>query len=222
MTGPGQTDKDRPAGEEAAAGSAGVGTEASGGEAAEQAAVGASGHAGTAAAAGDAPAGTAEGNSAGAPAAAVSAGRAANGAPPAAPLWFPDAPSKPARLLPPLALAYIGDAVFEVAVRQHVMSRANLRPHHLHRESTKYVSAKAQAQLLALLEPQLTEDEKTIVRQGRNAKSGTTPKNADVLEYRHATAFESLVGYLYYTGAHDRLRQLVAQGFAHLESERRA
>ncbi|RRJ67380.1 ribonuclease III [Paenibacillus oralis] len=137
-------------------------------------------------------------------------------------MWFPDAPSKPARLLPPLALAYIGDAVFEVAVRQHVMSRSNLRPHHLHRESTKYVSAKAQAQLLALLEPQLTEDEKTIVRQGRNAKSGTTPKNADVLEYRHATAFESLVGYLYYTGAHDRLRQLVAQGFAHLESERRA
>lgn len=185
MTGRGQTDKERPAGEAAEAvamGSAADGTAASG-----------------------------------------AAGRAVAPAaiPPAAPLWFPDAPSKPARLLPPLALAYIGDAVFEVAVRQHVMSRANLRPHHLHRESTRYVSAKAQAQLLALLEPQLTEDERTIVRQGRNAKSGTIPKNADVLEYRHATAFESLVGYLYYTGAHDRLRQLVAQGFAHLDSGRR-
>lgn len=243
MTGRGQTDKERPAGEAAEAGSAGTGMEASGGEAAEQAAVGASSRTGAiagtgtvpaakgaatgasgragAATAGDAPVGTAAGTSAGVPAAAVSAGGAVNAAPPGAPLWFPDAPSKPVRLLPPLALAYIGDAVFEVAVRQHVMSRANLRPHHLHRESTRYVSAKAQAQLLALLEPQLTEDERDVVRQGRNAKSGTIPKNADVLEYRHATAFESLVGYLYYTGAHDRLRQLVAQGFAHLDSGRR-
>lgn len=135
-------------------------------------------------------------------------------------LWFPDAPSKPARLLPPLALAYIGDAVFEVAVRQHVIARPNLRPHHLHGQATKYVSAKAQAKLLALLEPLLAEGEKDVVRQGRNAKSGTIPKNADVQDYRHATAFESLVGYLYYTGAHDRLRWLIAQGFELLESSR--
>ncbi|WHX48629.1 Mini-ribonuclease 3 [Paenibacillus woosongensis] len=132
-------------------------------------------------------------------------------------LWFPEPPSKPARLLPPLALAYIGDAVYEVAVRQHVIARPNLRPHHLHRESTKFVSAKAQARLLALIEPQLTEQEQDVVRQGRNAKSGTVPKNADVLDYRHATAFESLVGYLYYTGAHDRLRGLILQGFELLE-----
>ncbi|SDG13173.1 ribonuclease-3 family protein [Fontibacillus panacisegetis] len=135
------------------------------------------------------------------------------------PLWFPEAPSKPARLLPPLALAYIGDAIFEVAVRQHVMARPNLRPHHLHGQSTKYVSAKAQARLLALLEPRLTEDEKDIVRQGRNAKSGTVPKNADVLDYRHATAFESLIGYLYYKGTHERLRELIASGFEMLEEE---
>ncbi|WP_460327152.1 Mini-ribonuclease 3 [Paenibacillus sp. YSY-4.3] len=134
-------------------------------------------------------------------------------------LWFPDPPSKPARLLPPLALAYIGDAVYEVAVRQHVIARPNLRPHHLHRESTKFVSAKAQARLLALIEPQLTEQEQDVVRQGRNAKSGTVPKNADVLDYRHATAFESLVGYLYYTGAHDRLRGLILQGFELLEQD---
>lgn len=141
------------------------------------------------------------------------------GAPPAA-LWFPDPPAKPARLLPPLALAYIGDAVYEVAVRQHVMARPNLRPHHLHGQSTKYVSAKAQARLLELIEPLLTEEEKDVVRQGRNAKSGTVPKNANVLDYRLATAFEGLVGYLYYTGAHDRLRWLIAQGFAHLEDNR--
>ncbi|WP_018754013.1 ribonuclease III domain-containing protein [Paenibacillus sanguinis] len=138
------------------------------------------------------------------------------------PLWFPDAPSKPARLLPPLALAYIGDAVYEVAVRQHVMARLNLRPHHLHGESTKYVSAKAQAQLLALVEPLLTEAEKDVVRQGRNAKSGTIPKNASVQDYRQATAFESLIGFLYYNGQHDRLRLLIAQGFAHLEDNRKS
>lgn len=144
---------------------------------------------------------------------------AGNSAAPA-PLWFPEQPAKPARLLPPLALAYIGDAVFEVAVRQHVMAKPNLRPHHLHGQSTKYVSAKAQARLLALLEPQLTDDERDVVRQGRNAKSGTVPKNANVLDYRQATALESLVGYLYYTGTHDRLRRLIAEGFELLEEER--
>lgn len=137
-----------------------------------------------------------------------------------APLWFPERPSKPARLLPPLALAYIGDAVFEVAVRQHVIARPNLRPHHLHIQATKFVSAKAQSRMLALIEPQLTEQEQDVVRQGRNAKSGTTPKNANVLEYRHATAFESLIGYLYYTGEHDRLRGLILQGFALLEQDK--
>ncbi|MFD3261736.1 Mini-ribonuclease 3 [Paenibacillus lentus] len=121
--------------------------------------------------------------------------------------------------MPPLALAYIGDAVFEVAVRQHVIARPNLRPHHLHIQATKFVSAKAQARMLALIEPQLTEQEQDVVRQGRNAKSGTVPKNANVLDYRHATAFESLIGYLYYTGAHDRLRGLILQGFELLEQE---
>lgn len=71
-----------------------------------------------------------------------------------------------------------------------------------------------------MIEPLLTEEEKDVVRQGRNAKSGTVPKNANVLDYRLATAFESLVGYLYYTGAHDRLRWLIAQGFAYLEDNR--
>ncbi len=151
-----------------------------------------------------------------APAGSAQAGVTPGPAAPAA-LWFPEPPSKPARLLPPLALAYIGDAVFEVAVRQHVMARQNLRPHHLHRASTKYVSAKAQATLLAMLEPQLTEEERDVVRQGRNAKSGTIPKNANVLDYRHATAFESLIGFLYYSGAHDRLRSLIAQGFEQYE-----
>lgn len=133
-------------------------------------------------------------------------------------LWFPYAASKPARLLPPLALAYIGDAVFEVAVRQYVIAQPNLRPHHLHVRATHYVSAKAQAKLLAILEPELTEEEQDVVRQGRNAKSGTMPKNADVMDYRRATAFETLVGYLYYRGSHSRLRQLIEKGLQMMES----
>lgn len=132
-------------------------------------------------------------------------------------LWFPEPPSKPARLLPPLALAYIGDAVYEVAVRQHMIARPNLRPHQLHLRSTGFVSAKAQATILSLLEPELTETEQDIVRQGRNAKSGTVPKNANVLDYRHATAFEALIGFLYYSGEHDRLRLLIALGFERYE-----
>lgn len=132
-------------------------------------------------------------------------------------LWFPEQASKRPNLMPPLALAYIGDAVYEVAVRQHVLAKPNLRPHHLHVQSTKYVSAKAQAQILTFIEPDLNEDEQDIVRQGRNAKSGSIPKNANVADYRYATAFESLVGYLYYMGRHDRLRELIALGFIRIE-----
>ncbi|MNN80384.1 Mini-ribonuclease 3 [compost metagenome] len=106
-------------------------------------------------------------------------------------------------------LAYAGDAIYEVAVRQYLISLPNLRPNHLHRTATGLVSAKAQSTILAYLMPMLTDEEKDIVRQGRNAKSGTVPKNADVLEYRHATAFECLIGHLYYTGQQARIQELV-------------
>lgn len=128
-------------------------------------------------------------------------------------LWFPFEPSKSPNLLPPLVLAYIGDAIYEVAVRQYLIAERNLRPHHLHRQATKFVSAKAQAELLVLIEPNLTPSELDVVRQGRNAKSGSVPKNANMIDYRHATALESLVGYLYYSGAHDRLKDLLTHGF---------
>jgi ribonuclease-3 family protein len=118
-------------------------------------------------------------------------------------------PSKDAGQLNPLVLAYIGDAVFEVFIRQYVISQTNHRPNHLHRTATKYVSARAQSKLLKKWLPLLTEEEVDIVKRGRNAKSGTSPKNTDILDYRHSTAFECLVGYLYYKGRHDRLRQLL-------------
>lgn len=142
-----------------------------------------------------------------------------NGGGDQAPLWFPYQASKPVRLLPPLVLAYIGDAVFEVAVRQYLIARPKLKPHHLHVQATHFVSAKSQAKLLELLGPQLTEEEQDVVRQGRNAKSGSIPKNASVLDYRHATALESLIGFLYYSGKHDRMNMLINQGLTMLEQE---
>lgn len=126
--------------------------------------------------------------------------------------WFPYEPSKPARLISPIVLAYIGDAIYEVAVRQYLISLPNLRPNHLHRSATSLVSAKAQCAILSFLETSLTDEEKDVARQGRNAKSGTIPKNADVLEYRHATAFECLIGYLYYTGQQERIQEIVHSG----------
>ncbi len=127
-------------------------------------------------------------------------------------LLFDYPPSKAPGLLPPLVLAYIGDAVFEVAVRQYLIGHSNLRPHHLHREATKFVSAGAQARMLFRIEPSLTEEETDMVRRGRNAKSGSVPKNADVLEYRHATGLECLAGYLYYSGRVGRLEELIRRG----------
>ncbi|MFC7678172.1 Mini-ribonuclease 3 [Paenibacillus sp. GCM10028914] len=132
--------------------------------------------------------------------------------------WFPFPPSRPVRLIPPIVLAYIGDSIYEIAVRQYLISLPNLRPHHLHRTATSFVSAKAQSRILAFLDPILTEEERDVVRQGRNAKSGSMPKNADVLEYRHATAFECLVGYLYYAGHHERLQELIKQAIEYIDS----
>ncbi|NEW09683.1 Mini-ribonuclease 3 [Paenibacillus sp. SYP-B3998] len=118
-------------------------------------------------------------------------------------------PSKSPHLMNPLVLAYIGDAVYEVYIRQYVISGTNHRPNHLHKAATTFVSAKAQSKLLESLMPMLTEEEVDIVKRGRNAKSGTTAKNAEVLEYRHSTAFECLIGYLYYKQSFERLKEIL-------------
>ncbi|MCM3786546.1 ribonuclease III [Neobacillus mesonae] len=132
---------------------------------------------------------------------------------------FPYSPSRKPELIPPIALAYIGDGVYEVAVRQYLLSKLNLRPNHLHQKATGFVSAKAQSRILAIIEPRLNDMERDIVRQGRNAKSGV-PKNADVQEYRHATAFECLVGYLYLSGEQARLCELIDLGIIGMEQEK--
>lgn len=118
-------------------------------------------------------------------------------------------PSKSPNLLHPLVLAYVGDAVYEMFVREFVVSQANHRPHHMHRLATSFVSAGGQAKSLEALMDRLTQEELDIVARGRNAKSGSAPKNADVLVYRHSTAFECLIGYLYYSQRFERLHELL-------------
>lgn len=125
-------------------------------------------------------------------------------------LFYP--PSKKANLINPVVLAYVGDAVFELLVRQYLVGGTNHKSHYLHKEATTFVSAKAQRRWLELWQPMLTEEEAEIVRRGRNAKSGTPPKNADPADYRQATALECLVGYLFYEGRTGRLRELFAAG----------
>lgn len=118
-------------------------------------------------------------------------------------------PAREASQLHPLVLAYMGDAVYEVFIRQYVVAQTNHKPNYLHRLATHYVSAKSQAKALQRWLPYLTQEEQDVVKRGRNAKSGTTAKNADVLEYRHSTAFECLIGYLYYTQQWERLQYLM-------------
>lgn len=122
-----------------------------------------------------------------------------------------------------LALAYMGDAVFETYVRRHLLQSGKVKPHLLHREATRYVSAKAQCQILfqMLNDETLTEEELAIVMRGRNAKSGTVPKNTDVQTYRYSTAFEALMGHLYLMGEEERLEELIRLAFLQVEQQQR-
>lgn len=119
----------------------------------------------------------------------------------------------------PLVLAYIGDAVFEVYVRTLLVHKGNLPVHLLHRSSIQYVKAKAQSDVIHDLMDKLTPEEQDVVRRGRNAKSGTIPKNADVTEYKYATGFEALIGYLYLNREQARLLEILQM--AVLEKEKK-
>jgi len=110
-----------------------------------------------------------------------------------------------------LALAFLGDAVMDLYVRRRLIEKGAVKPNDLHRKATHYVSAKAQAaSLFYLIDSKvLTENEEAVVRRGRNAKSATVPKNTDVQTYRHSTAFEALIGYLYLEQKQDRVNGLL-------------
>ena len=113
-------------------------------------------------------------------------------------------------LLNPLVLAYIGDAVYEMFVRTVViMYQPESSVHKMHMKTTEFVKAHAQFEILKRISPDLTEEEANIVRRGRNCKSGFVPKNADVVEYRMATGFEALIGYLYMIQNNKRLIEML-------------
>ena len=111
-----------------------------------------------------------------------------------------------------LALAYVGDAVYEQFIRDYLVSQGKTRPNQLHHAATRFVSAKGQARIMKqLLETHwLTEEEETIYRRGRNAKSHTSAKNADITTYRISTGFEALIGYLHLMKQTERLHELIA------------
>lgn len=109
----------------------------------------------------------------------------------------------------PLTWAYVGDCVYELYIRTKLVDTTKLKPHELHIKSVKYVKAKAQAKTLKKLETILTEEEKEIVRRGRNTQTHHIAKNASMQDYMYATAFEALIGYLYLTKQDDRLFEMM-------------
>ncbi len=111
--------------------------------------------------------------------------------------------------IPPLALAYVGDAVWELEVRVTLIDCGERRPQQLHRLAVQKVKANAQADRLHRIADLLSERERAVVRRGRNAKSRSVPRSATVADYRASTGVEALLGYLYLSGSTDRLREIV-------------
>ncbi|NMA14958.1 MAG: Mini-ribonuclease 3, partial [Clostridia bacterium] len=112
------------------------------------------------------------------------------------------------QLLPPLTLAYIGDAVYELWVRSYLVRKGFTKVNDLHHHAVKYVNADTQSQLVDKLTGFLNEEEAAVLKRGRNAKSGRHPKNMGMIEYRRATGLETLIGYLYILGLNERLEDI--------------
>ena len=123
------------------------------------------------------------------------------------------------RTYSPLTLAYIGDAIYDLLVRSFVVCKGNTSNNKLHKKTTKYVSAKAQSQIVKTLKEELTDEETAIYKRGKNAKPSSTAKNASLSEYLKATGFEALLGYLYLTGQKDRLTYIVKKGIEVIDGD---
>ena len=120
-------------------------------------------------------------------------------------------------LHPWLIYAYMGDAIFELVVRTVLVERKNMQPEKLHKAATKIVKAETQALMIELLKEELNEQELSVYRRGRNAKAVTRAKNATMSEYRRATGFEALMGYLYLKGDMERMIRLISLGLEKAE-----
>lgn len=120
------------------------------------------------------------------------------------------------RMYSPLTLAYIGDGIYDIVIRTIVLSKGNAPVNKLHKESSSYVKAQAQMNMYHAIEDMLTEEEMGVFKRGRNAKSYTSAKNATITEYRIATGFEALLGYLYLCDRMERITYLVKVGMEKL------
>jgi len=119
-----------------------------------------------------------------------------------------------------LALAYMGDAVYEQAVREHLLRSGRVRPNVLHKAATQYVSARSQATVVKnMLESKfLTAEEEAVMRRGRNAKSGSVPKNTDVATYKSSSGFEAVLGYLYLLGRTERVQEFISESINFIDN----
>lgn len=114
-------------------------------------------------------------------------------------------------------LAYIGDVVYELYIREHVIQNSHEQVNKLHKKTIKYVSAKAQAKIVEVLADEFSYEEKDIIRRGRNAEANTVPKNTDVVTYKIATGFEALIGHLYLSKNETRLKDLINKSIKIIE-----
>ena len=121
----------------------------------------------------------------------------------------------PLRDLSPLTLAFVGDVVYELLAREHIVAQGNCPVKKLNAKKVELVCCQAQAKALRQLWPQLTEAERDTALRGRNAHVGHVPKNASVADYHGATALEALFGWLYLEGKLPRLRELFAKVVEH-------
>lgn len=125
--------------------------------------------------------------------------------------------SKVAEAYSPLVFAYIGDCIFDLIIKQRVVADGNRSVQKLHEKVSCYVNAAAQSKMMRSLQDLLTDEERAIYKRGRNSKSVSPAKNQSITDYRRATGFEALVGYLYMCGDYDRLQQLIGVALRKME-----
>ena len=131
--------------------------------------------------------------------------------------YIPDEKIENPNLYSPLTLAFIGDAVYELYVRTRLMKFGSLSANKLHKMAIHYVKANAQANSVKAIIDNLSESELSVYKRGRNTKSATVPKNADMADYRMATGFEALLGYLYLDEQTDRLYEIMRMAYDVIE-----
>ncbi len=123
------------------------------------------------------------------------------------------------RTYSPLTLAYIGDAIYELVIRTILVEKGNTQVNKLHKRASRLVKASSQSAMIEKLKPYLTEEEMGVFKRGRNAKAATMAKNATMSDYRRATGFEALMGYLYLTEQWERMLELMKTGIREVEQD---